>query len=82
MLTKTNYTVIADIIVMAKEFHPEATNGLETLTMMLVGAFGQDNPNFRIEVKHYKWMLENLQLNDNHRYWIIKQIQQLTKGTK
>ena len=34
------------------------------------------------KVKHYKWMLENLQLNDNHRYWIIKQIQQLTKGTK
>ena len=50
MLTKTNYTVIADIIVMAKEFHPEATNGLETLTMMLVGAFGQDNPNFRIDL--------------------------------
>ena len=32
------------------------------------------------KVKHYEWMLENLQLNDNHRYWIIKQIQQLRKG--
>jgi len=46
-LTKTHYEVIAHLIVTAKEYHPEATEGLEVLTMMLVGAFGQDNPRFR-----------------------------------
>ena len=46
-MTTTNYKVIAQLIVIAKEQHPESTEGLEALTMMLVGAFGQDNPRFR-----------------------------------
>ena len=46
-LSKTDYKVIAQLIVIAKEQHPEATIGLEALTMMLTGAFGQDNPRFR-----------------------------------
>lgn len=50
MLTKTNYKVIAQLIVEAKNQHPEATEGLEALTMMLSGAFGVDNPKFRIDL--------------------------------
>ena len=50
MMTKTDYTVIANLIVFAKESNPEATKGLHNLTMMLSGAFGQGNPNFRIDL--------------------------------
>lgn len=25
--------------------------------------------------KHYEWMLENLELAELHRYWIVKQLQ-------
>ena len=50
MMTKTNYQVIASLIVIAKEHHPEATEGLEALAMMLSGAFQQDNPRFRIDL--------------------------------
>jgi hypothetical protein len=49
-MTKTNYQVIANLIVKAKEFHPESTEGLETLTMMLTGAFQVDNPLFRMDL--------------------------------
>lgn len=51
MLTKTNYNVIAALILQAREFHPEpeAIEALESLTNMLSGAFSVDNPNFQIE---------------------------------
>ena len=49
-MTKTHYEVIASLIVKAKEFHPEATEGLEALTMMLTGAFLQDSPRFRQDI--------------------------------
>jgi hypothetical protein len=26
--------------------------------------------------KHYEWMLENLELAELHRYWIVKQLQE------
>lgn len=48
MMSRTHYEVIASLIVKAKEFHPESTEGIEALTMMLAGAFGQDNPRFNI----------------------------------
>lgn len=46
-MSKMDYEVIAALIVKAKEFHPDATEGLESLTMMLVGAFGASNSRFR-----------------------------------
>lgn len=51
MLTKQNYNVIAQLIVLARELHPEpqAIEALEALTTMLAGAFSADNPNFQIE---------------------------------
>jgi hypothetical protein len=50
MMTKTNYKVIAELITIAKEHHPESSEGLEALTMMLAGAFGQENKHFRIDL--------------------------------
>jgi hypothetical protein len=47
MQTRADYEVIAKLIVIAKEFHPDSTEGIEALTMMMVGAFGQENPRFR-----------------------------------
>lgn len=49
-MSKMQYEVIAALIVKAKEFHPEATEGLESLTMMLTGAFGTDNSRFRSDL--------------------------------
>lgn len=49
-MSKMHYSVIANLIVIAKEHHPEATDGLEGLTMMLSGAFMQDNPRFRTDL--------------------------------
>ena len=46
-MSKIDYEVIAALIVKAKEYHPDATKGLESLTMMLVGAFGASNSRFR-----------------------------------
>jgi hypothetical protein len=46
MMTKTNYEVIANLIVIAKENNPQAIEGLNELTMMLTGAFTVDNPRF------------------------------------
>lgn len=46
MMTKTNYEVIAHLIVIAKENNPQAIEGLNELTMMLTGAFTVDNPRF------------------------------------
>jgi len=46
MMTRQNYEVIADLIVIAKQHNPEAIRGLNDLTMMLTGAFGTDNPRF------------------------------------
>lgn len=50
MMTRKHYEVIAQLIVTAKQYHPEATEGLEALTMMLTGAFGQDNSAFRSDL--------------------------------
>ena len=46
MMTKTNYEVIANLIVIAKENNPQAIEGLNELTMMLTGAFTVENPRF------------------------------------
>ena len=46
-MSKLQYEVIAALIVKAKEYHPEATEGLDELTMMLTGAFGTSNSKFR-----------------------------------
>lgn len=45
-MSKIDYAVIANLIVIAKEHNPEATNALNELTMMLTGAFGTSNPRF------------------------------------
>ena len=45
-MSKIDYTVIANLIVYAKENNPEAIKGLNELTMMLSGAFGASNPRF------------------------------------
>lgn len=47
-MTKVDYEVIANLIVIAKEHNPEATKGLDELTMMLTGAFQVNNPRFSI----------------------------------
>ena len=47
MMTRKHYAVIAGLIAIAKEHHPESSEGLDAVTMMMVGAFQQDNPNFR-----------------------------------
>lgn len=49
-MSKMDYEVIAALIVKAKEFHPDATEGLESLTMMLTGAFGASNKRFRSDL--------------------------------
>jgi uncharacterized coiled-coil DUF342 family protein len=33
------------------------------------------------KISHYEWMLETMQLAERHKYWIVKQIQEL-KGAK
>lgn len=45
-MTKVDYEVIANLIVIAKEHNSEATKGLDELTMMLTGAFQVNNPRF------------------------------------
>ena len=47
MMSKKHYAVIAQLITIAKEHHPESIEGLDAVAMMFVGAFQQDNPNFR-----------------------------------
>jgi len=46
-LSRKDYQVIANLIVIAKEQYPQSTIGIEALTMMLTGAFGTSNPSFR-----------------------------------
>ena len=45
-MSKIDYEVIANLIVLAKEYNPEAAKGLNELTMMLSGAFLQSNKRF------------------------------------
>ena len=45
-MSKIDYQVIANLIVIAKEHNPEALEGLNELTMMLTGAFSVNNPRF------------------------------------
>jgi hypothetical protein len=45
-MSKVDYQVIANLIVIAKEHNPEAIKGLNELSMMLCGAFGVNNPRF------------------------------------
>jgi hypothetical protein len=30
------------------------------------------------KISHYQWMLESLELAELHRYWIVKQVHELT----